>query len=76
MSIWGEGSSDQLLLMIAVVAAVFIIALAAFVLVMPRVMPLMSPSQTFQAGALVGDQGEETNETQPVAVLKVVYSKE
>jgi len=71
MSVWGDRSSDQLLLVIAIVAAIFVLALTAFVFIAPQI------SQPIQTGSFIGNSGadENTSDARPATTLKVVYTK-
>lgn len=70
MSIGGDRSSDQLLVIIAVIAAIFVLALTAFVFIAPQI------NQPVQTGSFVsvGDD-ENKSDARPVTSLKVTYAK-
>lgn len=72
-------SSEDALLAISVFAAIFMLALVAFVLIAPQLMQTQGAFQTAslaagQEGTGAGDNASE--ESRPVTRLRVVYSKE
>jgi hypothetical protein len=69
MSIWGGRSSDQLLVIIAIVAAIFVLSLAAFVFLAPQT------SQPVQTGSFVSVDDKNKSDERPVTSLKVTYTK-